>query len=200
MFGIYNCVLFVFLGYGIIGMPYANNFPYKTYSISGTTGEDAEGRSDRSAFTKNQMTDRGNDLNSALDVSKYYNTENASKGHDLTQSKNGASTDLKKHTIGEDFETDKSHNRKQIKSGFRNSYHKDESGNNSSYYEDSDDHGGKLIYNKRHHHGGDVYDSKYNEGVRDGANRDRYDDRYGGYDTRGSRDREHYLAENQGKI
>lgn len=177
--------------------PYATNYPYNSY---GYDGEDSEGAGGMSAYLRNRLLDKGNDLKSAMDVSKFYNSDNESRGRDIMNERYGASTDTKKHTLGEDFNNDKSHNRKTIKSGFKNSYHKDESGSNSSYYEDSDDHGGKLVYNKLHHHGGDVADSKYNEGIRDGVHRDKYDDRYSGYDSRGSHDREHYLAENKGKL
>lgn len=187
----------IFIGFVNCGSgPYANSYPYNAYAYD---GEESEGRGGTSAYVKNKILDKGNDLKSALDVTKFYDSENETKGRDLSNQRYGASTDTKKHTVGEDFNNDNSHNRKHVKSGFKNSYHKDESGSNSSYYEDSDDHGGKLVYNKKHHNGGDVSDTKYREGIRDGLQRDKYDDRYGGYDSRGSHDREHYLAENQGE-
>uniref|UniRef100_A0A1B0CUW0 Putative conserved secreted protein n=1 Tax=Lutzomyia longipalpis TaxID=7200 RepID=A0A1B0CUW0_LUTLO len=176
------------------GIPYANDFPYVSYGYEGG----ASGSADASGFVQNQLSDKGNNLKAAQDVSKFYNLENVSNGHNLAHEKQGASTDTLKHTTGEDFETDKKHNRKHVKSGFHNTYHKDESGSNSSYYEDSDDRGGKLVYDKRHGTKGDAHDSQYRENLRDGSLRDKYDDRYGGYDNRGTHDRHHLVAEDQG--
>lgn len=182
--------------------PYANSYPYNGgFSIAGgNSGLENHESTDASGFIKNRLSDQGNALKQSQDVGKFYNLENESKGHDIAHNKQGISTDKTHHTTGENFETDKSHNRNHIKSGFHNSYHKDESGNNSSYYENSDDRGGKIIYDKKQGTRGDAYDSKFNEGVKDGAVRDRYDDRSGGYDTRGSHDRQHMVAEDQGEL
>uniref|UniRef100_A0A1B0DR89 Uncharacterized protein n=2 Tax=Phlebotomus papatasi TaxID=29031 RepID=A0A1B0DR89_PHLPP len=178
----------------LTGLPYANDYPYVSYGYE----NGAQGSSDASGFVQNTLSDNGNNLKAAQDVSKFYNLENISNGHTLNHEKQGVSSDSLKHTTGEDFETDKKHNRKHVKSGFHNSYHKDESGSNSSYYEDSDDRGGKLVYDKRHGTKGDAHDSQYREGLRDGSLRDKYDDRYGGYDNRGTHNRHHLLAEDQG--
>ncbi|XP_059612798.1 uncharacterized protein LOC132259254 [Phlebotomus argentipes] len=182
------------LGEAVSGLPYANDYPYVSYGFE----NGAQGSTAASGFIQNQLSDKGNNLKAAQDVSQFHNLENISNGHNLNHEKQGSSSDTLKHTTGEDFETDKKHNRKHVKSGFHNTYHKDESGSNSSFYEDSDDRGGKLVYDKRHGTKGDAHDSQYREGLRDGSVRDKYDDRYGGYDNRGMHNRHHLLAEDQG--
>lgn len=189
--------LIVFLIKCVISIPYANNYPYKTIGYSNSNSEIA-GNGDANRFLKNELSDHGNNIKSAQDNGKFYDSENISKVHDLNHLQKGTSTDIQKHSNGENFENDNSHNRKQIKSGFKNSYHKDESGNNSSFYEDSDDRGEKTIYNKRLGARDDSKDNRFSEGVRDGAARDKYDDRRGGFYNKGSHDRQHLLAENQG--
>lgn len=182
----------------VVSIPYANNYPYKTIGYSNAASEIA-GNGDANRFLKNELSDHGNNIKSAQDNGKFYDSENISKVHDLNHLNKGTSTDVQKHTTGENFENDNSHNRKHIKSGFKNSYHKDESGNNSSFYEDSDDRGEKTIYNKRLGARDDSKDNRFSEGVRDGSARDKYDDRRGGFYNKGTHDRQHLLAENQGK-
>lgn len=182
----------------VVTIPYANNYPYKTIGFSNAASEIA-GNGDTNRFLKNELTDHGNNIKSAQDNGKFYDSENISKLHDLNHLNKGTSSDIQKHSTGENFENDNSHNRKHIKSGFKNSYHKDESGNNSSFYEDSDDRGEKTIYNKRLGARDDIKDNRFSEGVRDGAARDKYDDRRGGFLSKGTHDRQHLLAENQGK-
>lgn len=182
----------------VTSIPYANNYPYKSLDYS-NSASDITGNGDASRYLKNELTDHGNNLKSAQDNGKFYDSENVSKLHDLNHLQKGTSSDIQKHSTGENFENDNSHNRKHIKSGFKNSYHKDESGNNSSFYEDSDDRGEKTIYNKRLGARDDIKDKRFSEGVRDGAARDKYDDRRGGFYNKGVQDRQHLLAENQGK-
>ncbi|GAB0096302.1 uncharacterized protein DMENIID0001_117930 [Sergentomyia squamirostris] len=187
-------MIHLFGGIVFSGLPYANDYPYVSYGYE----NNAQGATDASGYVQNALSDKGNNIKAAQDISKFHNLENISNGHTLKHDKQGTSSDSLRHTTGEDFETDKKHNRQHVKSGFHNTYHKDESGSNSSYYEDSDDRGGKLVYDKRHGTKGDAHDSQYQEGLMDGSVRDKYDDRYGGYDNRGSRDRHHLLAEDQG--
>jgi hypothetical protein len=194
-----HLVLFVYLIGGAIAATadaYANNFPYKKYAFGSAA---AEGDSGNDGFLKNHLSDLGNNLNAAADVGNFYKLDNNLNAHDLHNLKKGISSDSQKHTAGENFENDKSHNRKNIKSGFSNSYHKDENGSRSSYYEDSDDHGGKKVYDKRDGLRGDDFISKVDEGFRNGAVRDKYDDRRTAFDTRGMRDQHHLLAEDQGE-
>lgn len=184
-----------------LGNLYANNYPYNGYESLNTEGSaltDSRGIADNSAFQNKQTNDRGNDVYAGQEGTQFHNKENVSKGHDLIHRKTAASIDDQQHVIGQNLETDKSHNRKHIKSGFHNTYNKDESGSNSSFYEDSDDRGGKLVYDKRHGITGDTHDMKYNEGIRDGLLKDRFDDRYVDYVARGNQDRQHYLAHDQG--
>jgi hypothetical protein len=190
-------ILIFYLICGTIAAPYANNFPYKKFAISNA---DAEADSDSGGYLKNQLSDHGNNLNAAADVGNFYSLDNNLNAHEMRNTKKGVSSDTLKHLAGENFENDKSHNRKNIKSGFSNSYHKDENGSKTSYYEDSDDHGGKKVYDKRDGLRGDDYISKLDEGYRNGAVRDKYDDRRGGHDTRGLRDQQHSLAEDQGEF
>lgn len=178
--------------------PYANGYPYKNYEFSNSEGN-VQQEGGNTELTKNQLEEKTNEIKSSIDSGKFYNTENISKGHNTNSAKVGASSDTHKHTIGEDFETDKSHNRKHIKSGFHNTYSKDESGSNSSYYEDSDDRGGKVVFDKKYGNKGGTYDTKFQEGVRDNAAHDKYDDRTNGYDLRGSQDKGHVRAQDHGK-
>ncbi|XP_049825854.1 NKAP family protein-like [Aethina tumida] len=64
------------------------------------------------------------------------------------------------------------HSRGFHKSGFHNTYHKDESGSNSSYYDDSDDNGEEAVYENQKGAYGDFRDSHRNGGGLDSA---RYD-------------------------
>lgn len=177
--------------------PYATGFPYVKYEY-GKGNRNTQGGADENGYLQNKLSDAGNNIKAAQDLGKFYNMENVSNGHSVQHMKQGTSADSQKSTTGEDFENDKTHKRKHVKSGFHNTYHKDESGSNSSFYEDSDDKGGKLVYDKRHGVKGDTHGSTYNEGLRDGASKDKLNNRFGGYDTRGSQDRQHFTAEDQG--
>lgn len=176
--------------------PYANEFPYQKY---GFNRESTQGSEDGTRFMKNNLRDQTGRLKANTDTSLNYNLDTTRNDHDLNQIKRGGTVDNLTHVQGEDFETDKSHKRKHIKSGFQNSYHKDENGSRSSYYEDSDDTGGKVIYDKRHGTRGDQADSQYTEGLKNGVSRDRYDDRKTGFDNRDLADRQQYHIEDQGK-
>ncbi|KAL7029408.1 hypothetical protein ACKWTF_006231 [Chironomus riparius] len=176
--------------------PYANDYPYKKYAYQ---IEGSAGGSDGSRYYKNNLRDRDGRLKANADIGSSFNLDADKNEHDLNQLKRGGSTDNLTHVQGEDFETDKSHKRKHIKSGFQNSYHKDENGSRTSYYEDSDDTGGKVIYDKRHGQRGDNQESQFNEGLRNGVTRDRYDDRKIGFDNRDLQDQHRYLQEDNGK-
>ena len=130
---------------------YANEYPYQKYALSsGGSQMDSLMDSDGARYLKNNLRDHGGKLKANTDTGNFYNVENTRNGHDMNQVKHGGTSDNLTHIQGEDFETDKSHKRKHIKSGFQNSYHKDENGSKSSFYEDSDDQGGKVVYDKRH--------------------------------------------------
>jgi hypothetical protein len=117
-----------------IAHPYANDYPYQKY---GFKVEGSRSESDGTRFMKNKLRDRDDRLKHNLDTGLSYNLDSDKNEHDLNEVKRGGSTDNLTHVQGENFETDKSHKRKHIKSGFHNSYHKDENGSRSSYYEDS---------------------------------------------------------------
>lgn len=198
-----SLILVLFLWCECFGKPYANDYPYKKYRYANdfiTGGGHAESGSelDGSSFLKNNLRDQGGKLAAATDIGNFYNLENQMNGHSVNQLKKGSSTDNLKHVQGEDFETDKSHKRKHIKSGFSNSYHKDENGSKTSYYEDSDDKGGKVVYDKRHGTKGDQQENEFTEGVRNGILKDKYDDRRTEYDNRNLHDRHSSFAEDQG--
>ncbi|XP_037030204.1 uncharacterized protein LOC119070025 [Bradysia coprophila] len=185
----------------VFGSYYANNYPYigiESTNAGGIGSQDIRGAADSNVYVKNLAHDHGNNLYSGQEGAKFFNKENLAKGHDVAHQKNGATVDDHRHVVGQNVETDKSHNRKHIKSGFHNTYSKDESGSNSSYYEDSDDRGGQVKYDKLHGTKGDVHDAKYHEQLRDGSMRDKYDDRFGGYSTRGGQDRHHLVEQDQG--
>lgn len=55
-----------------------------------------------------------------------------------------------------------------------------------------------MKYDKLHGTKGDNHDAKYYENVRDGSARDKLDDRFGGYTTRGGQDRHHVVEQDQG--
>lgn len=175
--------------------PYANDYPYQKY---GFKAEGSHSESDGSRFMKNNLRDRDDRLKHNLDTGLTYNLDSNKNEQHLNQIKRGGSTDNLTHVQGENFETDKSHKRKHIKSGFHNSYHKDENGSRSSYYEDSDDTGGKVIYDKRHGTRGDNQEAQFTEGLKNGISRDRYDDRKSGFDSRDLQDQNRYHAEDYG--
>lgn len=176
---------------------YANDFPYQKY---GFNRESSQADTDGTRYMKNNLRDQGGRLKANTDTGLTYNLDSNRNNHDLHQIKRGGSTDNLTHVQGEDFETDKSHKRKHIKSGFQNSYHKDENGSRSSFYEDSDDTGGKVVYDKRHGTRGDQQDQQYTEGLKNGVSRDKYDDRQTGFDNRDLADRHQSYVEDQGKV
>jgi hypothetical protein len=177
--------------------PYANDYPYQKY---GFNHEGSQSDTDSSRYMKNKLRDQDGRLKVNSDTGLTYHLDSNKNNHDLQQTKRGGTTDNLTHVQGEDFETDKSHKRKHIKSGFTNSYHKDENGSRSSYYEDSDDTGGKTVYDKRHGTRGDQQDSHFTEGLRNGVSKDRYDDRRTGFENRDLADRQQSYVEDQGKV
>lgn len=202
------CFLYVLVLLGIsngaIGQYYANQYPYNDgafiYSNLGVGGSssNAGGADDLRDLFKNKAYDKGNNIVMSQDTVKFIDKDNVSKEHDVTHRKLGSNVNDQRSTIGQNVEEDKSHNQKHIKSGFHNTYSKDEKGSNSSYYEDSDDHGGRLVYDKRHGVQGSNHDSRYREGLRDGYARDKLDDRYGGYNSGKARDRQRLVEQDQG--
>lgn len=177
--------------------PYANDYPYQKY---GFNREGSQSDTDSSRFMKNKLRDQDGRLKVNSDTGLTYNLDSNKNNHDLHQTKRGGSTDNLTHVQGEDIETDKSHKRNHIKSGFQNSYHKDENGSRSSFYEDSDDTGGKTVYDKRHGTRGDQQDTQFKEGLRNGVSKDRYDDRKTGYENRDLADRHQSYVEDQGEF
>lgn len=177
--------------------PYANDYPYQKYAYN---RESSQADADGTRYMKNNLRDKGGLLKSNSDTGLSYNLDSNINKQDLEQTKRGSTTDKLTHVQGEDFETDKTHKRKHIKSGFQNSYHKDENGSRSSFYEDSDDTGGKTVYDKRHGTRGDQQDQVYTEGLKNGVSRDKYDDRRTGYDNRDLQDRHQSYIDDQGKF
>lgn len=175
--------------------PYANDFPYQKY---GFNRESSQADTDGTRYMKNNLRDLDGRLKANTDTGLTYNIDSNKNSHDLQQIKRGGTTDNLTHVQGEDFETDKSHKRKHIKSGFQNSY--SENGSKSSFYEDSDDTGGKVVYDKRHGTRGDQKDQQYTEGLKNGVSRDKYDDRRTGFDNRDLVDRHQSYVEDQGKV
>lgn len=180
-----------------LAQPYANDYPYQKY---GFNRENQQSDTDTSRYVKNNLRDEGGRLKANTDRGLVYNLDSNTNNHDVQQTKRGGSTDNLTHIQGEDFETDKSHKRKHIKSGFQNSYHKDENGSKSSFYEDSDDTGGKTVYDKKHGTRGDQQEQDYKEGLKNGVTKDKYDDRRTGFDSRDHQDREQSYVDNQGEV
>uniref|UniRef100_A0A8W7PW34 Uncharacterized protein n=1 Tax=Anopheles coluzzii TaxID=1518534 RepID=A0A8W7PW34_ANOCL len=127
--------------------PYADDFPYQVHgrpiaTVSGGSSsagvkklvagssQDArgEGGSDARDHRKEHAFDEAGSIGSASDAVRYHQLDNQLDGHRVVDASKGSTVDKVKHLAGENFEADKSHNRKHIKSGFSNSYHKDESG------------------------------------------------------------------------
>lgn len=188
---------------GAIGQYYANQYPYNeaTFEYSNLGGGSslaADGADDLLDLFKNKAYEKGNNIIMSQDTVKFIDKDNVSKEHDVAHRKVGANVNDQRLTIGQNVEEDKSHNRKHIKSGFHNTYSRDEKGSNSSYYEDSDDHGGKLVYDKRHGVQGSNHDARYREGLRDGHARDKLDDRHGGFNDAKGRERQRLVEQNQG--
>lgn len=180
-----------------LSQPYANDYPYQKY---GFNHEGSQSDTDTSRYLKNNLRDQGGHKKVNSDTGLTYHLDSDKNYKDFSQNKRGESTDNLTHVQGEDFETDKSHKRKHVKSGFQNSYHKDENGSRSSFYEDSDDKGGKVIYDKKHGTRGDQLDSQYNEGLKNGISRDKYDDRRTGFDNSDLVDRHQSYVEDQGEV
>ncbi|XP_039439171.1 uncharacterized protein LOC120420248 [Culex pipiens pallens] len=196
----------------IVAYPYANGYPYSSspvlaavvgtkVTVGGSAAKGVTGGvKDLRDFHRDHVFEGGDKINSAADAVRYHALDNVVNGHRVADSSKGGSVDKVKHLAGENFEADKSHNRKQIKSGFSNSYHKDENGSKSSYYEDSDDRGGKQVYDNRHNLRNNYNDHLYNKELRNDQLRDRYDDRFGGVDLRGRGDLHHQAATDRGNL
>lgn len=180
-----------------LSRPYANDFPYQKYGYTlGATHADA----DSAKYLKSNLRDQDGRLKANTDTGLSYHLDSNTNKHDVQQVKRGGATDNLTHIQGADIETDKSHKRKHVKSGFQNSYHKDENGSKSSYYEDSDDTGGKTVYDKRHGTSGDQQESQFTEGLKNGISKDKYDDRKVGFDSRDLSNRHQSYVEDQGEV
>jgi hypothetical protein len=195
--GIFVIALVLCIVRNSLTQPYANDYPYQKY---GFNREATRADTDATRFFKNNLRDQDGRLKVNSDTGLSYHLDSNKNHHDVNQIKRGGSTDNLTHVQGEDFETDKSHKRKHIKSGFQNSYHKDENGSKSSYYEDSDDTGGKVVYDKRHGTRGDQQDLTFQEGLKNGVSRDKYDDRKTGFENRDLADRQQSYVEDQGEV
>lgn len=77
------------------------------------------------------------------------------------------------------------HKKGHHKSGFRNSYHKEENGSQSSYYDDSDDQGGEYLLNKKHGAYSDDSSSKNSGSYLDGSKYLNDNSRSGAYNNEG---------------
>lgn len=188
---------------GAIGQYYANQYPYNVgtfiYSnLGGGASLHAGGADDLRDLFENKAHETANVVVMSQDTVKFIDKDNISIEHDVAHRKVGASVDDQRLTIGQNVEEDKTHNRKHIKSGFHNTYSRDEKGSNSSYYEDSDDHAGKLVYDKRHGVLGSNHDERYHDKAHDGHARDKLDDRYRGYNEHKARNRHRLVDQDQG--
>ncbi|XP_053699445.1 uncharacterized protein LOC128746422 [Sabethes cyaneus] len=185
--------------------PYANGYPYSTALVTetkllkGGSGKvSSAGGKDVRDFTRDHVLDESGKIDSAADAVRYHTLDGQLNGHRIADTSKGGSVDKVKHLAGENFETDKKHNRKHVKSGFSNSYHKDETGSKSSYYEDSDDRGGKQVFDNRQNARNNYNDHLYDKELRNDRLRDRYDDRFGSADLRGVRDHQRHAAAGRG--
>ncbi|KAK9704346.1 protein of unknown function (DUF4779) [Popillia japonica] len=77
------------------------------------------------------------------------------------------------------------HKKGHHKSGFKNSYHKEESGSKSSYYDDSDDQGGEYFLNSKQGAYTDDNASVQRGSSSDGSKYVKDDSRRGAYDNQG---------------
>ncbi|XP_058443103.1 probable serine/threonine-protein kinase clkA [Malaya genurostris] len=191
----------------VAAQTYANSYPYSTAIITeskllkGISGKTSnQGGKNLRDFNRDHVYDEGGKINSGADAVRYHALDNQLNGHRIADSSKGGSVDKVKLLTGENFEADKSHNRKQVKSGFSNSYHKDENGSKTSYYEDSDDRGGKQVFDNRQNVRNNYNDHLYDKELRNDQLRDRHDDRYGGTELRGIRDYHHQAAADRGNL
>ncbi|XP_055618083.1 uncharacterized protein LOC129763234 [Toxorhynchites rutilus septentrionalis] len=189
----------------VVSHPYANNYPYSTavvlessVSKGASSKGAAEGGKDLRNFNSDHSFDAGESINSAADAARYHTLDNQLNSHRIADAARGGSMDKVKLSTGENYEADKSHNRKYVKSGFTNSYHKDENGSKSSYYEDSDDRGGKQVFDNRQNMKNDYNDHLYNKELKNNQLRDWQDDRFGGVEQRGVRDFHRQSAADRG--
>lgn len=81
----------------------------------------------------------------------------------------------------QNLENKADHKKGHHKSGFHNTYHKDESGSNSSYFDDANDEGGKYQYNGKHGSYGDVGTKKNHGSFSDGSHHEKDDSKQGSY-------------------
>lgn len=116
-----------------------------------------------------------------------YAEEHADKKHHLEE---GDYNGEKFHDLGggtiADFGAKVGHKKGHHKSGFHNTYHKDESGSNTSYYDDGADHGDQNVYHTRKGTYGDVGRESSHGSHLDGSEYAKGGDRYGGYNNGGA--------------
>lgn len=112
-------VLCVFIKFSVSQL-YANDYPYN--KKFGFKTEDSRSETDGTRFMKNNLRDRDDRLKHNLDTGLSYNLDSDKNERDINQIKRGGSTDNLTLVQGENFETDKSHKRKHIKSGFNNNF------------------------------------------------------------------------------
>lgn len=180
---------------------YAQNYPYNGYETlvrGGSSLLNLHDQIDNSAYGKSLLNNQGNSLYSGMGSVNFLNKDNSLRGHDVAHHKTGTAINHSKQVIGQNLESDVSHKRKHVKSGFHNTYSKDESGSNSSFYEDSDDRGEKNVYDKRHGAAGEAQNNNYKQGLRDGHVLDQRDDRYSGFNEQGNHGVRHYGEQDHG--
>lgn len=182
---------------------YASNYPYdysdsSAYSQQSQNGIKVNANEDTKAMTKNHYHNNSQFLSNGEEFLDNLSKDMGHRGHNLQQ----ANVDVQHkndHRIhGENLETDKSHNRNFLKTGFHHVYNKDESGSNSSYYEDSDDRGENVVYDKQHGSMGDLHDRKYQSGLQANGYTGKDNSNYKKYNSVGDNNNEYYQARNYG--
>lgn len=188
---------------GLLGY-YASNYPYGYNSngkqIRNDITVNSNANDDISESRDNRFDNNGKFLSNQEEFFDSSNTGNDRRGHDLEHKKLDIEKNNEHRIRGENLESDKSHNRNYVKSGFHHVYNKDESGSNSTYYEDSGDRGENTVYDKRHGAKGNVHDRKYQEGLRDDEYSRNDKNNYKKYAAVGDNNNRYLQAQNYGNL
>lgn len=180
---------------------YASNYPYDSGSriYTGQHRIALNANQDTNAMTKNYLHNNSQFVSNGEELLDSIRKDNDRRGHNSQQAQVDVQHKNDHRIRGENLESDKSHNRQFLKTGFHHVYNKDESGSNSSYHEDSDDRGENTVYDKRHGGMGELHDRKHQSGLQENAYAGRDNSNYKNYNSVDDNNNGFFQARKYGK-
>lgn len=133
------------------------------YGTSGHKG--SRGQVKENGYAADHQARHGDKHNSGY----YGDNSGAQKAHNVGQTSYGDQAFNRQGQSAAAFGSRGGHRKGHHSSGFKNSYHKDESGNNSRFFDDANDEGGHYMYDARNggfrDSNGDTYRGSYDDGA-----------------------------------